>query len=1156
MNKKQTLAIASSSVLAAGMAHGDVVYSGLQNYHLAGNQAYFLDLTGIAVIDYKIGFDNANQQKPFIDARSTASQNPNAWVLSRTNTGCPITPFGTNINAAYAAIYPTNKLGYLYQNGGETVVGDWNSAVNTDAFVGLELTDGSTTTNYGWVHLIYQGANSANAAKSLTVVDYAYETIPSKGIFAGATANVDVPVIYQEPQSRTNGVLTTATFTVVALADPAPTYQWLAGSGGVYTNLPEDSHFVGTTTPTLAINSVGLSDALDYIVVVSNSLATATSAPPAHLTVVPAVLAGPIPAQEELYSGLNGHFGIQVLSGVTTGFQWRKGGVTLTDNVKYPGLATSNLVINGLVPGDAGNYDVVVATSIGSVTSSVAPLSLVSPDGSPYEAGVLAAGPVDYYRLNETGSPSGGGLVAYDYTGGNNGIYGIDVVDNVTGPTTAAGFPGFAGANTGVQFAVSDVNSQIALMPWNLNTNTVTLTAWLNPSGNQASGAGVIYTRSTNLMVGGLVFNGVQTNGDYMLGYNWNDKPAAYNWASGVTVPQNQWSFVALVITPTNATVYVMNPAAFERAVNTTTHTNMAWNSTEYLGTEPGGLNGNRNYNGLLDEVGVYNKSLTADQLLGLYLTGLNVAALAPQITTQPSPQTVVSNTTAHFTVAAMGTAPLAYQWQIQSGGVGSYVNLSDVGNISGSTTNALAIANASATDVGNYQVIITNIMGAVTSTPAALTLGTGYSGARLAFKFQPNQNNNRNFVNGPAGALSTINWLNINWPSASNVIPYIFSGFNYEFNGNTNGYPSTTTLLSFQGGTGAQGDTVYNGSGTPAAGFTNWNANLLNSCTRFDIKAGVGVQGAQTTLALSVTNLDPVFATNGYYIYLYSLCVPNVNNNSNSVSYGQRNILINYTGATTSSSVAASQICSLYGTTNWNRFNVGDYLTNMPSFLQGTNILIQGVFTNAICPFNTYPSWETPGANYIVFGCPPSGAFSIVITNGSNAGISGIEIVANNTLYVPVSVGSPTVTPGFSVLAGTNVTMTCATNGGLAPYGVQWQAGTDGITFSDLPGATITNLFLASVTTNYSGYYRMVYTAGGVSVASSAVHLTVTNNVTTPPVLGFTHGGGSLTLTWTSGMLLQATNVIGPWTTNTGATSPFIITPTGPMMFYRLLVP
>lgn len=50
------------------------------------------------------------------------------------------------------------------------------------------------------------------------------------------------------------------------------------------------------------------------------------------------------------------------------------------------------------------------------------------------------------------------------------------------------------------------------------------------------------------------------------------------------------------------------------------------------------------------------------------------------------------------------------------------------------------------------------------------------------------------------------------------------------------------------------------------------------------------------------------------------------------------------------------------------------------------------------------------------------------------------------------------------------------------------------------------------------------------------------------------TISGGQLQLQWSNGILLQATNLLGPWVTNV-ATSPYALTPTAPRMFYRIRV-
>ena len=50
----------------------------------------------------------------------------------------------------------------------------------------------------------------------------------------------------------------------------------------------------------------------------------------------------------------------------------------------------------------------------------------------------------------------------------------------------------------------------------------------------------------------------------------------------------------------------------------------------------------------------------------------------------------------------------------------------------------------------------------------------------------------------------------------------------------------------------------------------------------------------------------------------------------------------------------------------------------------------------------------------------------------------------------------------------------------------------------------------------------------------------------------GPTKNGTNWVLTYEGGKLLEATNILGPWTTNTTATSPYTINPTGRMKFYR----
>jgi hypothetical protein len=97
------------------------------------------------------------------------------------------------------------------------------------------------------------------------------------------------PTITSQPQSRTVIVGDTATFSVGAAGNPAPTYQWRFN----------DADIADATNATLTLNNVRFSQAGDYAAVVSNPLGSVTSAvavltvnlPPPTVRVV-SVLAG------------------------------------------------------------------------------------------------------------------------------------------------------------------------------------------------------------------------------------------------------------------------------------------------------------------------------------------------------------------------------------------------------------------------------------------------------------------------------------------------------------------------------------------------------------------------------------------------------------------------------------------------------------------------------------------------------------------------------------------------------------------------------------------------------------------------------------------------------------------------------------------------
>lgn len=210
MKTKQTIALVSSSALAAGMAHGQISYSGPINYVLSipSPNSGPVASTTFEMNGYNsffVGWDGtstSNYQKPYIAGEPNNS--PGAAILAQyvandgggnASYGLPVTTAGTMINSSYLTPDYTNHsnygYAYFFQDGNGKQIGGWTNTASTDAYVGIELWNGAGGTNFGWIELDYNGP-----AQTLTVVDWAYQTTPGVGILAGAV-----------PEPATSGIV-------------------------------------------------------------------------------------------------------------------------------------------------------------------------------------------------------------------------------------------------------------------------------------------------------------------------------------------------------------------------------------------------------------------------------------------------------------------------------------------------------------------------------------------------------------------------------------------------------------------------------------------------------------------------------------------------------------------------------------------------------------------------------------------------------------------------------------------------------------------------------------------------------------------------------------------------------------------------------------
>jgi photosystem II stability/assembly factor-like uncharacterized protein len=89
----------------------------------------------------------------------------------------------------------------------------------------------------------------------------------------------------------------------------------------------------------------------------------------------------------------------------------------------------------------------------------------------------------------------------------------------------------------------------------------------------------------------------------------------------------------------------------------------------------------------------------------------LHVFRVPLTIVTPPTNQTIAFGGSVTFNVAAHGFAPLTYQWRFNGT------------NLAGATTNSYVIASVQATNAGNYDVVVGDYSGALTSAVATLTV-------------------------------------------------------------------------------------------------------------------------------------------------------------------------------------------------------------------------------------------------------------------------------------------------------------------------------------------------------------------------------------------------------------------------------------------------
>ncbi len=146
------------------------------------------------------------------------------------------------------------------------------------------------------------------------------------------------------------------------------------------------------------------------------------------------------------------------------------------------------------------------------------------------------------------------------------------------------------------------------------NSNSFTISAWIKPAATQVAWTGLI---GANNETSTCIVNFRNTNLE--LGVHW--KGNLWPTATNLFAVPNEWNHIALVVYPDSIRIY-MNGKSF-----TFIQTIIPANWKDLL---LGGFSTrtDRNYNGLMDEIRMYNRSLPQDEIRALrHLTVKNVAS-------------------------------------------------------------------------------------------------------------------------------------------------------------------------------------------------------------------------------------------------------------------------------------------------------------------------------------------------------------------------------------------------------------------------------------------------------------------------------------------------------------------------------------------------
>jgi hypothetical protein len=655
--------------------------------------------------------------------------------------------------------------------------------------------------------------------------------------------------------------------------------------------------------------------------------------------------------------------------------------------------------------------------------------------------------------------------------------------------------------------------------------NTISGAAWIYPrTYGEATGTGfgrIIDKGSVLFFIhetGGSAGN--YSDNSLVLSIGENGENIAFNTPAN-TILLNQWQHVAFSVNLNSSSVKL-----FVNGVEQTLH---------YVSGMPSFIDDNTNtplfigersdfqraFNGKIDDLYLFNRTLTAAEISSLYC-GI-------EITSHPQDKSVADGSSANFTVSATGSN-LTYQWQVNTGT--GFLNLSNAGVYSGVNTVSLNISNVSSSMDGYLYRCIVGSSCTVTSESAALRLKCAGGIASQPQDLSISEGNSANFSITTTGTGINYQWqvnmgsgfFNLNNAGAFsgvNTSNLMISNVSFSMNGYifrctiTSGScteVSSSALLTVKCSGGLvsqpQNVTVTDGNSASFSITTSGQANSFqwqaNTGTGFINLSNGGVYSGVNTASLIISNAGSSMNGNLYRCIVISGTCTEISESAElkvkcagGVVSQPQNISATE-GSNASFTVSASGTSLSY---QW-QLNTGSGYFNLSN---------GGIYSGVNTYFLNISSVGSSMNGYL---------YRCIVTSGPCTETSESAI-----LTVNCAGGIVSQPQNITVTDGNSANFTVTTSGNSNNY--QWQANT-GSGFFNLSntgvynGANTTTLSISSAGLFMNGYlYRCLVSSGSCTETSESALLTVKcigGIVSQPQDLSVTEGAGANFTVTTSG--------------------------------------